>query len=67
MDLIIFTGITQPQTAVSYAQNAEGYRFDFIFNDKWYRVEMSFMVDNMDTTDLNDNLRKWYCVITRMF
>lgn len=61
------TGIDSPKPIVNYALNAEGYRFDFIFNDKWYRVEMSFLVDNMDTTDLTDNLRKWYCVITRMF
>lgn len=56
-----------PRTAVSYANNAEGYSFDFIFNNKWYRVEMSFLVDNMNTSTPADNLRKWYCVITRMY
>ncbi len=60
-------GTSTPRTSVDYANNAEGYSFDFIFNNKWYRVEMSFLVDNMNTTSNTDNVRKWYCVITRMY
>lgn len=51
----------------NYDNNSERYLFDFIFNDKWYKVEMSFLVDNMDTDTDTDNLRKWYCVITRYY
>lgn len=60
-------GVSTPRTSVDHANDAEGYSFDFIFKDKWYRVEMSFLVDNMNTTNNADNIRKWFCVITRMY
>lgn len=60
-------GTSTPATALDEAQNTEGYNFDFIFSGKWYKVEMSFTVDNLNTTSDTDNLRKWYCRITRMF
>lgn len=61
-------GVSTPGTAVTYSNNTEGYNFDFILEgNKWYKVEMSFTIDNMDTTNNADNVRKWYCRITRMF
>ncbi len=60
-------GSTTPQTSVSYSNSAEGYSFDFIFDNKWYRVEMSFAVDNKNTSNTSDNVRMWYSRITRMF
>lgn len=61
-------GVSTPGTAVRYSNDTEGYNFDFILEgNKWYKVEMSFTIDNMDTTNNADNVRKWYCRITRMF
>ncbi|MCA6067190.1 hypothetical protein JI747_008375 [Chryseobacterium sp. RG1] len=56
-----------PGTALDEAQNAEGYNFDFLFDGKWYKVEMSFSVDNMDNTNDADNVRRWYCRIARIY
>ncbi|WP_419869947.1 hypothetical protein [Chryseobacterium sp. CT-SW4] len=61
------TGVSTPATSLSYDSSNEGYNFDFIFDNKWYKVEMSFTVDNMDTTDNADNIRKWYCRIARVY
>lgn len=60
-------GTSTPGTSVSYANDAEGFNFDFLFDGKWYKVEMSFSVDNMDTTNNADNVRKWYCRIARIY
>ena len=61
-------GTSTPGTALAYGNATEGYSFDFILEgNKWYRVEMSFTVDNMNTSSDTDNVRRWFCRITRMF
>lgn len=61
------SGVSTPATSLSYGDNTEGYNFDFLFDGKWYKIEMSFTVDNMNTTDNADNVRKWYCRIARIY